>query len=221
MSFKFDYMRRLVGSGLHSTHIHVAVAVWNHADEHGRKAWPGNARLVDETGLSESTVKRSLRELKAAGWLRQESRGSRVKGKASEYALTLPAIPVTHDPYSAVNDEPNTGHLETQYRSSGDSIQVTHDPPSDPLTPDPLTPDPLSVGDIVDWCRPSLGRAMHESARDEVTSLFAEDFSPDIIREGFDDWVEGALTDKKYADVALMRPFVVAAKTRSGGVHEN
>lgn len=74
-------------------------------------ARPGTALIARRTGLSQSTVKRCLRSLVAAGWLIQTQRGGSAGGRklASIYRGSIPKTGVTMNP---VENE-NRGHSDT------------------------------------------------------------------------------------------------------------
>jgi hypothetical protein len=69
----------------------VAAFLATYGDKDGSNNHPGVARLVHDTNLSESTVKRSLAWLAENGWLRLVSKGNRRLKQADTYQLSLPA----------------------------------------------------------------------------------------------------------------------------------
>lgn len=61
MSWVFDYSKAQANSRL------VLLAIANHADSEGSKAWPALDRLARETLASRATVKRALQDLRGLG----------------------------------------------------------------------------------------------------------------------------------------------------------
>jgi DNA-binding transcriptional MocR family regulator len=78
----------------------VALAVWGSARADGTHALVGIDWLVTITGVSRSTIQRTLRELRAEGWIvvheRGHNRGGKAKATLTIYDLATPAQCVTH-----------------------------------------------------------------------------------------------------------------------------
>jgi hypothetical protein len=154
---KLDYLRDLRGAKMNPSAYRVLVTVLTYARKDGDKAYPSVATLMDDCALSESTVKRALKYLYSAGWLRQEKRGRRGSdgvGWASEYSLTRPSTGSDYQSDSVsdgvpqedlhesqqvtgecqqVTDDRSTGHQCTVNRSSTTGQQVTSEPPIGPV----------------------------------------------------------------------------------------
>lgn len=75
-------------SGLEPSRRLVLLAVANYASENGKRIFPGIERLSHDTGLSESTVKRSLATLVEDGYLIQVKVGTG-RGVASLYNMPI------------------------------------------------------------------------------------------------------------------------------------
>jgi GntR family transcriptional regulator len=70
---------------LNSDHRYVWLALANHADKSG-VCWPSISLLMEETRLSESTVRRAINALVSQGWLVRTERGNG-RGKLTHYQL--------------------------------------------------------------------------------------------------------------------------------------
>lgn len=57
---------------LSTTKKMLLLAIADHADDEGENAWPSKARLALKCNISESQVRRHLRELEADGWIATE-----------------------------------------------------------------------------------------------------------------------------------------------------
>lgn len=93
---KFDYMKRICepphSETLKLSEFRVLVAVWNFSDAAGGRARPGADLLARNLGYSNrSKVDDLLRVLRAKGYLTVERVGGG-QGRATSYALTLPAV---------------------------------------------------------------------------------------------------------------------------------
>jgi DNA-binding transcriptional MocR family regulator len=64
----------------------VLLALVRHTSAEQGEAWPGRARLAKETGYSESTIKRALRELEGLGLIGVSWRGGG-RGRTTRYHL--------------------------------------------------------------------------------------------------------------------------------------
>ncbi|MGV9801736.1 helix-turn-helix domain-containing protein [Mycobacterium sp. NPDC003449] len=75
----------------------------NYADPDGTNCWPGNEKLPRDTCQSISAVKRHLKTLRNAGYLKLVSQGRKGKngvGWHSRYELTLPPRGLADEPLS-------------------------------------------------------------------------------------------------------------------------
>lgn len=138
---KFEYQKAL--RGLPMKPQLVARVLADYADEHGRKAHPGIARLAADCCMPESTVRKHLGWLQKNGYVVQESRGHNAGdvALASVYSLTLPDLLLTGERKPTAHSEVPTAHSEPTYRSPRADLPLTSEHLPDPLTPDPLTPD--------------------------------------------------------------------------------
>lgn len=87
------WQRSLRRSGLSAPVLAVLFMLGTYADPDGRNAFPGEARLAADTGLSARTVRRHLDTARQAGWItRDETSGGRSRGRglADRYMLTIP-----------------------------------------------------------------------------------------------------------------------------------
>lgn len=69
----------------------VAAHLSGYGNTKGRNNHPGIARLINDTCLSDRTVRRALGWLVENGWLTVTSKGARKLGHANVYQLTIPA----------------------------------------------------------------------------------------------------------------------------------
>lgn len=137
---QFEWHRRLVRDGdLTPTERLVALALWDHYDPQKDDAvYPGRSRLADEMNLSKSTVDRSLKALREAGWIVRVRRGSSNGRRrlADEYRLTYPPRPgmkSTHDQSAPVTSDParNSRHPCVDQSSPMRRTVSTSDDPTD------------------------------------------------------------------------------------------
>jgi Helix-turn-helix domain len=153
---KFTYLKGLhrhrfpKGDGAYR----VLVTILDYADERGRNAHPGVARLADDCGMGASTIRRHLKWLKERGYIVQESRGHSVGDLklASVYSLAMPDLPLVTErkvETPTAQLEPPTAHLEQTYRSVRADLPLRGEhlssPVSDPLSSNPSTSDPLAI----------------------------------------------------------------------------
>lgn len=91
---KLDYLKRLRGADLTPTEYMVlsTLCTYSRADLTGAR--PGWNRLIEDTLLGRSTVKRAVTSLTLKGFLVLVAEGGNAVGKgfANEYRLTLPVI---------------------------------------------------------------------------------------------------------------------------------
>jgi Helix-turn-helix domain len=153
---KFTYLKGLHGHRFPKGDgsYRVLVSVLDYADQHGRNAHPGIARLAKDCVMGESTVRRHLKWLKDNGYIVEESRGHSVGDVrlASKYSLATPDLPLTCErkvETPTAQLEPPAAHLEQAYRSLGADLPLTgerlSDPLSDPSTSHPSTSDPVDA----------------------------------------------------------------------------
>ena len=92
----------------------IAVAIASHTGASSGLCWPGMALLVEETGLSRSSVIRGVRELERGGHLTVTRLKVGRKNASNRYrlpamgsgAVTLPSVCVTPPPSVCVTPEP-------------------------------------------------------------------------------------------------------------------
>lgn len=90
---KLSYLQLLRGAALTHSQYRVLVTILTYASEDGTNAHPGYRRIAEECRMSNGTVSKAIKQLKAAGWLRETSRGTRGEGgrDAAVFALRIPA----------------------------------------------------------------------------------------------------------------------------------
>jgi predicted transcriptional regulator len=133
---KLRYLKTLHGVDISATCYRVLVTISDYTDRHGKRAWPGIEKLVEDCRLSRSTVKRSLCELEQTGWLHLDKRGR--KGMRSEYSLSTPQG-VTGDTIRNLNGSPVDAQGVTSDPLKGSPMTPLSNPLTDPLTdPDNL-----------------------------------------------------------------------------------
>jgi hypothetical protein len=117
----------------------------SYASSDGRDIWPGVARLAVDCGVSLSTAKRALRELRLAGLLEVSEARNRRRGQTDVYHLVVPAAGVPSDEdHRAVIEAVRAKHLEASRDPREDVAGVEHQ--GSPVTPDatdqgsPVTP---------------------------------------------------------------------------------
>ena len=108
--------------------------------------FPGQARLADDLGVTERTIRNRLRELEAAGVLRVKQRG---QGRTNVYLLLCPGEPEAGEGSAPPPDARNEASAQT-----GNQIPVRTDVDVDPvvrLEPDPPPqPEPIDQADEED-----------------------------------------------------------------------
>lgn len=85
-----------------TTLLAVAGQLARKANASGRNAWPALRTVAGLCGISESTVRRSVRWLAAAGYLSPVGR----PGRTTEYVLTLPSPSMMQEPLSPLEPLP-------------------------------------------------------------------------------------------------------------------
>lgn len=105
---KLTWLKRTDGHDFTGAEFRVLVAIFNHTNAHGQNAYPGVARLIQETVYVESAVKGAIKGLKARGWIHEVSRGNNVTGRKSVYDLIpdAPRPPVTSSPEALQGSSP-------------------------------------------------------------------------------------------------------------------
>jgi DNA-binding transcriptional ArsR family regulator len=93
MSFnKLLYLKELHGAKISAGAFRVLVTMLDYADQYGKNAYPGVARLANDCDMTERTVQRHLSNLRDGGYLVEESRGGRGRdgrGRASVYRIFM------------------------------------------------------------------------------------------------------------------------------------
>lgn len=98
---KLTWLKRTNGHKFKPAEFRVLIAIFNHTNEHGQRAFPGLKLLAEETGHSKSTVSEAVTALRHAGWITETSKGSGVSGNASVLAL----VPDAPNPPSSSSGE--------------------------------------------------------------------------------------------------------------------
>jgi hypothetical protein len=105
MSARFEWERAVKGSDMPPTRKLILLTLATHANK-GGKAWPSQARLAEECGLSDRAVRKHLAGAMSEGWLERTRTGRNVGRSAgesvtSEYRLRTPAtgtgVPLADD----------------------------------------------------------------------------------------------------------------------------
>jgi hypothetical protein len=143
--FVFRYMKAVMASDLAPVARHVALCTATYADRNGGSVFPGIDRLARDTGWRKSAVKKAMTELKAAGWLEEESRGR--FGRASVYRLVVPDAAAPEDamghPVAHVQQPPEVLHGPPGDPYMGHETTL-HGPPGDPhLSIDQIKDQPI------------------------------------------------------------------------------
>lgn len=86
----FQVVGAIRASDLSAAVRHVLRSIEDHADNDTGTAYPSLATMATETGLGRSTVKRSLHEAAALGWVRWIRHGS--PDKTNLYIVTPPGL---------------------------------------------------------------------------------------------------------------------------------
>ena len=97
----------------------VVNVIRTYMDNDTVSGWVSQETLMENTGLSESQVRRQIKANVETGWLEVVKRGC--VGKATDYRLTYPE-PVTDDRLLDAAGETNTGHI----RPVSDAHQPDH-----------------------------------------------------------------------------------------------
>lgn len=154
----------------------VAFILGTYMNFDGGNAWPSVSTLAKKCGLSDSTVRRSLRHLEAGGWLFTEQR----PGRTSVYAATVPGgaeiirfpTPITTDtPQSPLTAPPQSG--------------LTDDLPLLPTQEEARAALPSSIPEAKEWDPTmwnralSIARRKHARTPDSLAfTILTEDLIP-------------------------------------------
>jgi hypothetical protein len=154
---KLTWHKRTHGHQFTGAEFRVLMSIFDHSDEHGRKAHPGLKLLMAETGYGKSAVSEALTALQARGWITQTRKGSGTSGKTSVYELvpdapsvTAGAVPPETGGSTAGADQPTeVGPVErTSWSAGADTVvpleRTPTDPGSDPGS-DPFRSDQAEV----------------------------------------------------------------------------
>jgi hypothetical protein len=149
---KFEYLKNLSGAKMRGSEFRVLIMLLNYANKDGNEAWPGVAKLAEDSDLSERQVRRCLTALHDARWIREVKRGRRGPNgdKASEWSFpstpgstTIKPKPSGHGSPQDLPDKTEdladtqvrpTGHSEQTYRTNSEEtpgkLADTGTPPS-------------------------------------------------------------------------------------------
>ncbi|TAM63549.1 helix-turn-helix domain-containing protein [Mycobacterium sp.] len=130
---KLQWLKGLHGVKMKPNTFRVLVAMFDYTNEHGRRAYPGNARLARDCCCSVSTIERALEELEELGLLRRVSRGGR-SGNGAHWAAEYELFqPVKWGGSTRQNEDVNPSDPWAQH--------VTGDDPSDHVPTDHYSSD--------------------------------------------------------------------------------
>ena len=107
----------------------LKLADWVNEERDRAICWPSIAKLADLTNVSESTVKRAIRSLEAAGHITRELR----EGETTRYTVHpnmaggVNLTRVTHDPPGRSPMTPNTKGKPNTSRAKALSVARPHD----------------------------------------------------------------------------------------------
>lgn len=128
---KFEYLKQIHNlphsRNLTNAESRVLVAVFNFTDGHGRRAHPGVELLARRLDYAKPrNVEKLLAILTAKGYLVVESVGGG-QGRATSYALALPADPAEPDPWADLDNPVHGGRgLDTEPRPPRTPNPVRH-----------------------------------------------------------------------------------------------
>jgi DNA-binding transcriptional MocR family regulator len=91
---KLKYLQLLRHASLTHAEYRVLVTLLTYASKDGSNAHPGYRRLAEECRMSNGTVSKAVKQLKAAGWLWETSRGT--KGERGRIAAVFELRIPTH-----------------------------------------------------------------------------------------------------------------------------
>ena len=113
----------------------VALAYADHARDK-REAWVSLPRLMERTGLSRTSCKRAMKQLRADGWLTMTTKES--QHRARRFLLTLPASGSPQDPWTnprGSTQAPRGLAQDPLRRPSGSTVSPDHKPNPYPMRP--------------------------------------------------------------------------------------
>jgi len=134
MSYVFDNSEARLGDRL------VLLSIANHADKHGRNAWPSIAGMAEEAHMSERQVKRAIRNLAELGEIEIEENG----GPKGTHCYTItgmqeaPLLRYADDDAQSSEAISAPRHPQGSNREHGDNMS------GDNLSPDNTEGDKLS-----------------------------------------------------------------------------
>ena len=91
--------------------LRLYLIIASHTRGHRNVAWPGQRRLMELSGQSESQLRRNLRALEEAGWVRTKRVGNR---QVNRYAVMMPRPQAVDD---SVDDDVNNAVMGESDRS--------------------------------------------------------------------------------------------------------
>tara|TARA_Y100000310_G_C20356694_1_gene657008 strand:+ start:74 stop:571 length:498 start_codon:yes stop_codon:yes gene_type:complete len=148
---KFSWERALGESDLSPTARHVALRIACFMSKDGASAFPSVATLAKKTGYDPSTISRSVKELKRAGYLLVTPGGSPLDGKrtTNQYEAAIPEdrLPFTTtgtaQPVAHGNGSSSAMPLVAPRHATGRTV------PHNQSLPDPDQGEPLPMADQV------------------------------------------------------------------------
>lgn len=135
-------------SRLSPTQRHVALTLSLHMSEKGDSCFPSMARLVDETGLGLSTVRRMMQQLHEAGWLDRQVNASGLG--TNRYRAMIPESYQVEEPRpqrAGSADEPRPQQAGTP--PAAGAKDVNEDDKEQPLAPQAARARPARKPDPV------------------------------------------------------------------------
>lgn len=145
----------------------VLLAIANHADAHGRNAWPSQATIAAEAHVSERTVRRCIDALVDLGELevKQYAGGTNGRGRTNYYELPLFWATLPADKLSGVE----TGQTRTSAPQTRTSAPQTRTPVADEpsLEPSEEPSTTSSSADAADEERPEV-RSLCDHLADRI-----------------------------------------------------
>jgi len=122
------YLTELRGVSLELAEFRALTMLWTYADKECRNAFPGNARLAADLGITdERRVRRLLQALEAKGYIVATSHAGG-RGRATSYALTLPTKGGHGDPGKGGHGDPGLADADPGKGGHGDPGLADADP---------------------------------------------------------------------------------------------